>query len=155
MAIGTRETGRNGGNEMDERCAMTGGCNCGAVRYRVDSSPLAVAACHCSQCRRQSGAAYSVNLVVRARTMTVTGELSAWTDTDTESGAPLAREFCARCGSPVRSVPSASPGIVALKAGTLDDPAPFAPSVHLWTSSKLPWVAVPEDVQQFERGVPV
>lgn len=140
---------------MEDGTCLTGGCNCGAVRYRIDSAPLAVAACHCSQCRRQSGAAYSVNLVVRAKTMTVEGELSSWTDTDTESGSPLSRDYCAQCGSPIRSAPSAAPGIFALKAGTLDDPAPFAPTIHLWTSSKLPWVAIPDGVQQFERNAPV
>lgn len=140
---------------MEDTTCLTGGCNCGAVRYRVESRPLVVAACHCSQCRRQSGAAYSVNLVVRAKTMTVEGELSSWIDTDTESGAPLSRDYCAQCGSPVRSAPSAAPGIFALKAGTLDDPASFAPAMHLWTASKLPWVTIPDGVQQFERGAPV
>lgn len=141
---------------MSQGAAISGGCNCGAVRYRIEAVPLAVAACHCRQCRRQSGAAYSVNLVLRASSMIVTGVLATWQDTDTESGEPLAREYCARCGSPIRSVPSASPpGLIALKAGTLDDPSPFAPTMHLWTSSKLPWVEVPDDVRQFERGVPV
>lgn len=140
---------------MEDGTCLTGGCNCGAVRYRVESRPLVVAACHCSQCRRQSGAAYSVNLVVRAKTMTVEGELSSWIDTDTESGAPLSRDYCAQCGSPIRSTPSAAPGICALKAGTLDDPASFAPAMHLWTASKLPWVTIPDGVQQFERGAPV
>lgn len=140
---------------MAEFRTLSGGCNCRAVRYVISSPPLAVAACHCTQCRRQSGAAYSINLVVRAQSMTVTGEMTTWTETDTESGAPLGRQFCPLCGSPIRSVPSGAPGIVALKAGTLDDPAPFTPTVHLWTSSKLPWVDVPDGVPQFERGVPV
>jgi hypothetical protein len=139
---------------MVDSVDLTGGCNCGAVRYRVEGAPLVVAACHCTQCRRQSGAAYSVNLVVRAKTMTVEGDLASWTDTDTESGTPLARQYCASCGSPIRSAPSAAPGIFALKAGTLDDPAPFAPTLHLWTASKLPWVTIPDGVLQFERGAP-
>ena len=137
---------------MDENPSFTGGCNCGAVRYRIESAPITVAACHCRQCRRQSGAAFSVNLVVRAKTMTIEGDVASWTDTDTESAAPLAREYCAACGSPIRSVPSSSPGIVAVKAGTLDDAAPFAPALHIWTSSKLPWVTIPKGLPQFERG---
>lgn len=137
---------------MEENPSLTGGCNCGAVRYRIESVPLAVAACHCRQCRRQSGAAYSVNLVVRAKAMTIEGSVASWTDNDTESGAPLAREYCAGCGSPIRSVPSSSPGIVAVKAGTLDDPAPFSPGLHIWTSSKLPWVTIPDGLPQFEHG---
>ena len=137
---------------MPEDRLITGGCNCGSVRYEISAPPLVVAACHCSQCRRQSGAAYSVNLIVRSKAMTVEGKTTAWTDTDTESGSPLAREYCGSCGSPIRSVPSSAPGIVAVKAGTLDYPAPFAPTVHLWTMSKLPWVSIPEGLTTFEKG---
>ena len=136
----------------DENPVLRGGCNCGAVRYELSGPPLAVAACHCTQCRKQSGAAYSVNLIVKAREMTVTGELAVFHDNDTESGAPLAREFCAACGSPIRSVPTASPKMVAVKAGTLDDASPFAPAMHLWTRSALPWVIIPEGLPRFEKG---
>ena len=133
---------------------LTGGCNCGAIRYEIGAPPLAVIACHCTQCRRQSGAAYSVNLVVRAATMMVQGTLDAWQDRDTESGAPLAREHCGTCGSPIRSVPSATPKFLALKAGTLDDPGSFAPTMHIWTSSKLSWVTIPKGMPTFEKGPP-
>ena len=137
---------------MAEDRPITGGCNCGSVRYEITAPPLVVAACHCSQCRRQSGAAYSVNLIVRSKAMRVEGKTTVWTDTDTESGSPLAREYCGRCGSPIRSVPSSAPGIVAVKAGTLDYPAPFAPTIHLWTMSKLPWVSIPDGLTTFEKG---
>ena len=137
---------------MPEESATRGRCNCGQVKYALNSPPLAVAACHCTQCRRQSGAAYSINLIVRASSMEVVGELASWQDTDTESGAPLSREHCSTCGSPIRSVPSASPKLVAVKAGTLDDPAPFAPAMHIWTDSKLPWVTIPDGIPTFPRG---
>lgn len=133
---------------------MSGGCNCGAIRYVIDAPPMAVAACHCTQCRRQSGAAYSVNLIVRASSMTIAGDLATWQDVDTASGAPLAREYCRTCGSPIRSVPSATPKYVAVKAGTLDDPAPFAPALHIWTRSKLPWVELPAGLPAFAEGAP-
>lgn len=139
---------------MDPEGQFGGGCNCGAIRYTLRAPPLAVVACHCKQCRRQSGAAYSVNLIVRASTMDVAGDLAVWEDRDTGSGAPLGREHCGRCGSPIRSVPSASPKFVAVKAGTLDDPGSFAPAMHIWTQSKLPWVTIPEGLPTFEQGPP-
>lgn len=132
--------------------SFSGGCNCGAVRYRIDGKPFAVAACHCVNCRRQSGAAFSVNLVVRADAMQVEGELGTYVDSDTESGQPVERQFCAGCGSPIRSVPRASPNIVAVKAGTLDAPQAFAPAMHIWTSSALPWVTIPSDLPRFDKG---
>ncbi|MES2095644.1 MAG: GFA family protein [Pseudomonadota bacterium] len=137
---------------MDQDQPLRGGCNCGAVRYEIAGEPLMVAACHCTSCRKQSGAAFSVNLVVRASTMTVTGPLDAYHDPDTESGTPIAREFCPSCGSPIRSVPGASPKLIAVKAGTLDQPGDFAPAMHIWTRSALPWVEIPANLPRFERG---
>lgn len=135
---------------MDD--TRSGGCNCGAVRYTLSAPPLGVAACHCTSCRRQSGAAFSVNLLVRADSMAVTGELARWTDEDTESGEPLFREFCGTCGSPIRSAPTATPKFLAVKAGTLDHPGDFAPSMHIWTASKLDWVSIPDDLPSFAHG---
>ena len=139
---------------MADSVELKGACICGAVRYTIDALPLVVAACHCTQCRRQSGAAYSVNLVVRASTMQIEGALASWEDRNTASGVPLAREFCGVCGSPIRSLPSASPKVIALKAGTLDDPFPFAPAIHIWTRSKLPWVKIPDGMPSLEQGPP-
>jgi hypothetical protein len=137
---------------MSDQSVLRGGCNCGAVRYEIASTPLAVIACHCTSCRRQSGAAFSVNLVVRADTMSVEGDLASWLDPDTESGAPIQRQFCATCGSPIRSVPTAAPKMIALKAGTLDAPEAFAPMMHIWTRSSLPWTAIPDGLPRFEKG---
>lgn len=137
---------------MTDQGALRGGCNCGAVGYEIAGAPLAVIACHCTSCRRQSGAAFSVNLVVRADKMTVEGALASWMDPDTESGAPIERQFCGQCGSPIRSVPTAAPKMIALKAGTLDAPEPFAPQMHIWTRSALPWATIPDGLPRFEKG---
>ncbi|QKR98389.1 GFA family protein [Sphingomonas sp. CL5.1] len=137
-------------SETDD-AAIEGGCNCGAVRYRIEGAPLAVAACHCTSCRRQSGAAYSVNIVAKARHVAIEGPLGAYEDNDTASGKPVIREFCARCGSPIRSVITAQPAIVAIKAGTADNAGDFAPGLHVWTASKLPWVEIPAGLPSFPR----
>ena len=131
---------------------IEGGCNCGAVRYAIDGEPLAVAACHCTRCRRQSGSAFSVNLVVVASTMTVTGDLAVFEDTETSSGASVMRQFCRVCGSPIRSLLAANPAITAVKAGTVDEPDGFAPTLHVWTQSKLAWVEVPAGMPQFAQN---
>lgn len=131
---------------------LKGGCNCGGVRYAITGKPFAVAACHCSNCRKQSGAAYSVNVIISPSAVTVEGQLASYADPDSESGLPVLREFCGTCGSPIRSVPQSAPGMVAIKAGTLDDPSPFAPGMHLWTCTALDWVEIPADAVRFEKG---
>ncbi|MBL8773487.1 MAG: GFA family protein [Phenylobacterium sp.] len=129
---------------------IEGGCNCGAVRYRIEGDPMGVAACHCTRCRRQSGSVFSVNLLVPAGAMAVEGEMTTFEDTDTTSGAPVYREFCGRCGTPIRSRLGANPAMEAVKAGTLDDPNGFAPRLHVFTRSKVDWVEIPAGAPQFE-----
>lgn len=136
---------------MIDDVKLTGGCNCGSVRYEITAEPVAVVACHCTQCRKQSGAAYSVNLVVQADRMRIEGSPAVWEDHATNSGALLLREFCGACGSPIRSVPFESM-FVAVKAGTLDAPSPFVPVMHIWTRSKLDWVVIPEGLPRFEKA---
>ncbi|HEV7312621.1 GFA family protein [Sphingopyxis sp.] len=131
---------------------IEGGCNCGVVRYRLSADPIAVAVCHCANCRRQSGSAFSVNVIVAEGAMTLTGDLATYEDSDTESGQPVLRQFCATCGSPIRSLSAASPKVAIVKAGTADEPGRFEPAIHVWTSTALPWVEIPANLPQFPRN---
>lgn len=132
---------------------IEGGCNCGSVRYRIEGEPLSVAACHCSNCRKQSGSAYSVNIIVKASAITVEGELASYLDHDTSNGHPVLREFCGACGSPIRSVPQSNPKFVAIKAGTADAPEALAPRLHIWTRTCLPWVDIPDGMPRYPENV--
>lgn len=129
-----------------------GGCNCKAIRYRIEGKPAVVAQCHCRNCQRQSGSAFSVNLLVKAADVTLDGDLTVYEDRDTSSGNPVYRKFCGNCGSPIFSQQDDGNGMLIVKAGTLDDPAPFAPMISLWTSTRLPWVQLPEQQKKFERN---
>lgn len=131
---------------------IEGGCNCGAVRYRAEGDPIVVAQCHCSNCRKQSGSAFSVNLLFKASAVTQEGDLTVYEDKDTHSGNAVLRQFCGRCGSPIFSEPTDGKGLLIVKAGTLDDPAPFAPTVSVWTATALPWVTLPEGQYKVERN---
>jgi hypothetical protein len=82
--------------------------------------------------------------------MTIEGELSVFEDKDTTSGSPVLREFCRTCGSPIRSVLVANPSIVAVKAGSLDDPHPFAPQMHIFTRSRLRWIEIADGTPRFD-----
>lgn len=131
---------------------IEGGCNCGAVRYRAEGEPIVVAQCHCSNCRKQSGSAFSVNLLFKKDAVSHDGDLTVYEDKDTFSGNPVLRKFCGRCGSPIFSETTDGRGMLVVKAGTLDDPAPFAPGVSIWTATALPWVTLPEGQMKFEQN---
>lgn len=137
---------------MSETETSHGGCNCRRIRYEIRGRPLAVAACHCRNCQRQSGAAFSVNLVVPSDCVSMEGELARYEDPNSESGKPVLREFCSNCGSPIRSIATAAPSMVAIKAGTLDQPDPFPPTVHIWTCEMLDWMEVPKELPSFPKG---
>ncbi|MBL8652420.1 MAG: GFA family protein [Sphingopyxis sp.] len=131
---------------------IEGGCNCGAIRYRAQGAPVVVAQCHCSNCRKQSGSAFSVNLLFKKDVVSHDGDLTVYEDTDTLSGNPVLRKFCGRCGSPIFSETTDGRGMLVVKAGTLDDPAPFAPTVSIWTATALPWVILPEGQYKIEKN---
>ncbi|WP_435416952.1 GFA family protein [Parerythrobacter aurantius] len=120
---------------------MSGGCLCGQVRFVASAEPVMQANCHCKNCQRQSGSAFSTIIGIPEAALSVEGEVKAFADSG-ESGQPVVREFCPDCGSPLFSKVAAAPGLVFIKAGTLDDTSAFAPSMHLWTRSKQAWVDV-------------
>lgn len=131
---------------------IRGGCNCGAVRYELARPPIMVAVCHCRNCRRQSGSAFSVNMIIPMQAMTLTGDLTTYEDQDTESGQPVLRQFCSGCGTPLCSLSANSPGLAIIKVGTADEPEHFVPTMHIWTSTALPWVSLDASLPHFPKN---
>jgi hypothetical protein len=125
-----------------------GGCACGAVRYRLTSDPLFVHCCHCLNCQRQTGSAFVVNVLIEAdRVELLAGEPQP-VPVPRDRGKQQVIWRCPACQVAVYSRYT-SPGIRFVRAGTLDDPSSVAPDVHIFTRSKLPWVALPGSVPAF------
>jgi hypothetical protein len=129
--------------------AREGGCACGAVRYRLQSEPMFVHCCHCLNCQRQTGSAFVINLLIEAdRVELLAGEPVA-VDTPRDDGSAQRIFRCPDCRVAVFSQYTA-PQVNFVRAGTLDDPASVAPDVHIFTRSKVPWVALPAGTPAFE-----
>jgi hypothetical protein len=126
-----------------------GGCQCGAIRYRLNGEPVFLTICHCSECKRQSGSAFGMSLRMRRSDVEVTGEPRRWTRSS-DSGNPVVCAFCETCGTRVWHEP-AVPGFVHIKPGTLDDFSTLAPSYESWTVRKSPWLRFDGIVASFER----
>jgi len=135
------------------RGPQEGGCQCGAVRYRVTGEPLALAACHCTLCQRQSGSAFGLSLAVRRDDFALlSGELATFTVT-CDSGRRKECLFCPACGTRiVHRVEGRE--VVSVKAGTLDDTSGLSPTLHIWVRSRQPWVLLPEDAPRYETEPP-
>jgi hypothetical protein len=127
---------------------VVGGCLCGRVRYRAATDAAQLMVCHCRDCQKQAGSAFSVVLIVPATGFEIAGETKAFEHVS-DSGGKVSRIFCPDCGSPIISKLAAYPEIVAIKAGTLDDPSWLNPQLHVWCASAQPWVGIPHDVAQF------
>ena len=124
--------------------SRTGRCLCGQISYEITGDLIATAVCHCDHCQRQSGGAFSVNLVALETQIAVTGELTTFEDRGENNDAVYVyRRFCGNCGSPILSAMVAPAGVVAVKAGTLDDRSDVAPNVEVWCEHKQLWVTLP------------
>jgi hypothetical protein len=126
---------------------LSGGCNCGQVRYTVIGEPIRVGICHCEFCRKDSGSAFSFFGIWPRANVTVSGELGRW---QSRAGG---ERFCQNCGSSLFSWDDDSDQI-EIKLGTLDSPpSALAPAYELWTVRREPWLARQERAEQhtFDR----
>jgi len=128
--------------------ACEGGCTCGEVRYRLVSEPLIVHCCHCSWCRRQSGSAFAVNALIESdRVELLSGEVEeTMLASPSGKGQQVAR--CPKCRVAVWShyyMGGMREYIRFIRVGSLDNPSRFPPDVHIFTSTKQPWVILPPD----------
>jgi hypothetical protein len=130
---------------------LEGGCACRTIRYRLTASPLIVHACHCRDCQCLTGGPFAINLWIEGRFV----ESNSATPKSYRLAGGTGKHhdvfFCETCGTTLWSryhiVPS---DCLFVRAGTLDTPEAVTPDVHLYTRSKLPWLALPEGVPAFE-----
>jgi len=119
-----------------------GGCLCGAVRYRIDSDLERVSHCHCSMCRRASGAAMVTWATVPEATFaTVKGELRWFQSSDHGR-----RAFCAQCGTPILFATTRDPRWLDVTVGSLDAPELVTPKRHVYEPDRLRWLVMPDNL---------
>lgn len=113
---------------------MTGGCQCGAVRYAFEGVSDHVALCHCRMCQKATGSVAWPFFTVRL-------EQLSWTrgkPTLYRSSAMARRGFCVRCGTPLTFEPDGE-DTVDVGVGTLDEPAAMVPTAQYWIGTRVPW----------------
>ena len=129
---------------------LQGGCACGSVRYALKSAPMFVHCCHCRDCQRQTGSAFVLNALIETdRIELQCGDPEA-VGVPTDSGRPHDVYRCPTCRTAVWSDYGRRPGLRFVRIGTLDNPEAVPPDVHIYTRSKLPWLALPEGTPAFE-----
>lgn len=118
---------------------LTGGCYCGHLRYAIDADPKLVANCHCTICRRTSGAPYVSWIIIAADAFRWTAGKPALL----QSSSHGQRHFCAQCGTPIAFSSSQRATDLDITIGSLDQPEPWIPTLAVHAESRLPWVHDP------------
>jgi hypothetical protein len=126
-----------------------GGCACGALRYRLASEPMFVHCCHCLNCQRQTGSAFVVNLLVEAERVEILAGAPQAVAAPRDDGSVQRIFRCAECQVAIFSE-YGRPEVRFVRAGTLDDPTEVTPDVHIYTRSKVGWVALPPETPAFD-----
>jgi hypothetical protein len=127
-----------------------GGCSCGAIRYRLTSPPMFVHCCHCLDCQRQTGSAFAINALIETDRIAMLAGEPVPISMPTDSGRPHDIYRCPTCEIAVWSDYGRRSYLRFVRVGTLDDPTAIRPDVHIFTRSKVPWVALPADVPAFD-----
>ena len=122
---------------------ITGGCHCGAIRYQVEGEPIVHALCHCTDCRKESGSAFTVYAHWPVEAFEISGEISSYDG----------RGFCPGCGS--RLLDTSDPGgtLVEIRLGSLDE-APFElkPEDEIWVKRRESWIPRVESAAQHDES---
>ena len=127
----------------------TGGCLCGAVRYRLTADPVAVRVCWCRDCQRLA-ANGTVNLMMASDALAIEGATSEYAS-DADSGNRMRRRFCPVCGSSLFANSSGRPQFTVVRAGTLDDPSSVTPTANIWAASAPAWACMDPALERVER----
>jgi hypothetical protein len=124
-----------------------GGCLCGAVRFQADGPPNWVAHCHCSSCRRATGAPMTTFAgFARERVTFVRGAPKTF-----NSSPGVTRGFCGACGTPLSFQGERWPGELHLFVATFDDPAQLTPQAHVNIAQRVPWLEIHDDLPRYSN----
>lgn len=129
---------------------LTGGCHCGHVRYQAAGSPRNETVCHCSLCRRTSGAPFVAWFSVRRSDFQfVRGAATLYM-----SSARATRTFCPRCGTQLTFQHLDFPEEIDVTTCSLDEPERVPPKDHIHISSKLGWIELADRLPRFTQARP-
>jgi hypothetical protein len=126
---------------------VTGGCQCGAIRYNARGAPAYSAICHCADCRRSAGAPMVGWALFPESQVTVEGTPARY-----RSSENATRHFCPTCGTGLfYTNPAIFPGQVDIQTRTLDDQSLLPPQAHVQIAEAAPWMEHAHALPKFDR----
>jgi len=131
----------------------TGGCACRAIRYEISAEPVAMVDCQCSQCQRQTGAGHGSYLAFSGANQKIEGAARIW-EAVGDGGTVKNYAFCSNCGSPLYVAFPANPDVIAVHAGSLDEPGRYKPQFVTWHATANAWDHLDPALPKFDRMPP-
>ena len=127
-----------------------GQCTCGSVRYHLTREPMFVHCCHCTWCQRETGSAFVINALIEAEHVVLDAGEPEVVVTPSASGRGQRISRCPECRVALWSTyAGAGEALRFIRVGTLAEPGRLPPDIHIYTSTKLPWVVLPSDTPSF------
>ena len=132
---------------------ISGSCMCGAVSYSGSAEPIIQGNCHCKNCQKTTGSAYSAMMFFPEGAIEIHGDIKYFKRIG-ESGKETAAGFCPRCGTQLVSRPGSMQGLIGVRVGTLDRPEIYKPAADIFTKSAAPWDHMNPNIPKFEGYPP-
>ena len=117
---------------------LKGSCQCGAVQFQIEGDPKWIAHCHCLDCRRATGAAFSTYVGVEMGKV----KFTSGTPSIYASSKGVKRSFCADCGSPIAYQGERWPTEIHFFVGLFERAADLVPQAQVYEAEKLPWLRI-------------
>jgi len=128
-------------------------CLCGEIEFQVSGAFGEVRYCHCTQCRKVTGTAFSANAKVKRSDWKISKGHNFVTEYEQAPG--IFRAFCGKCGSPLYSRLNREPDHIRVRLGSFSNPSGVQIGGHVWVSSKASWYEIEDSKVRFAEGKPV
>ena len=129
-----------------------GSCLCGEITFEVTGQPIRQGNCHCTACKKATGAAYATIVFFKEDQISqLSGETKSY-EYISDKGNTKRKMFCQKCGSIVFGNNTGRPGIRSVYAGTFDDASFVKPTFNVYTSRAFPFVPIDEKLDSYSEG---
>jgi hypothetical protein len=136
---------------MSERIAS---CTCGSLRLVCSGKPVRISMCHCLDCQRRTGSAFSIAAFFARDAVRLAQGIPREFTRDSATGKKVTFHFCADCGSTVFWHPERMPHLAGVAVGAFADPSFPRPEQSVWTRDKHDWLELPEGMRRFDAQPP-
>ena len=130
---------------------MEGSCHCGKVNFETKNNPRITVNCHCDDCKKRNGSAFSTYLGISENDFLITNGESYLKRYDVDNSGE--KYFCSECGSPIYNKNYQIPGMYMVLYGAFLQPDKFTPSFNVYCSTKLEWIDDIKTITSFQESI--